>query len=67
MSYVHEKIISFNNITIDSLENEISNYVYLQTLYIEHLSKCSFIKNDQIEVGYDNYLKLIEPSKEIIR
>jgi len=40
------------------LSRELKKASIRDSLYWVHLSKCSFISNDQIKVGYDNYLQL---------
>jgi len=40
------------------LIQELKKASIRDSLYWVHLSKCSFISNDQIKVGYDNYLQL---------
>jgi hypothetical protein len=40
---------------VDSLENRIYT---IETLYRAHLEECSFISRFDIQVGYDNYLRL---------
>ncbi len=42
---------------MDSLEKRIITF---ETLYRDHLENCSFISNDMIRVGHDNYLQLIK-------
>jgi hypothetical protein len=40
---------------VDSLESRIYT---IETLYRSHLEECSFISKYDIQVGYDNYLRL---------
>jgi hypothetical protein len=47
------------------LSRELKKASIRDSLYWVHISKCSFISNDQIQVGYDNYLQLIDSSKPI--
>ena len=45
--------------TIDALEEltiKISQRTHLDSLYWEHLEKCSFIHKDSIGVGHQGYL-----------
>ena len=52
-----------NNTTrIDSLERRIEYLEWRDSIITNHFSKCSLIENDQVEVGYDNYLRIKDAS-----
>jgi hypothetical protein len=57
-------IFILNNIELQKdnkrLTKELQKAYIRDSLYWVHISKCSFISNDQIKVGYDNYLQLIK-------
>ena len=57
-------IFILNNIELQKdnkrLTKELQKAHIRDSLYWVHISKCSFISNDQIKVGYDNYLQLIK-------
>lgn len=53
-----------DNIVIDSLIKEIRYHRWKDSIYWEHIGKCSFIKHDQVKPGYDNYLQLTQTSKQ---
>jgi len=51
----YKKTQSDLELRVDSLEKRIK---IIETLYRAHLEECSFISKYDIEVGYDNYLRL---------
>jgi len=42
---------------IQILKRKVDSLDRKHTLYLEHLEKCSFIDNESVEVGHDNYLR----------
>lgn len=54
-----------DKILIDSLIKEIRYHRWKDSIYWIHISKCSFISNDQIEITKDRYIKLEPASKPI--
>jgi len=45
------------------LNKELVKAARRDSLYWVHISTCRFISSDQIKVGYDNYIQLIDSSK----
>jgi len=62
-------LITYENYTISNKCNKINNTLNTiiltqsknDSLFLVHYSKCSFISNNMIKVGYDGYLKLKWP------
>ena len=50
---------------IDSLINEIRYHRWKDSIYWIHISKCSFISNDQIKIKSGNRVEIIPASKTI--
>jgi len=43
----------------ESLERIMLHRTHLDSLYWDHISECAFIRNEDIVVGYNNYLQVI--------
>jgi|FLOH01.1.fsa_nt_gi hypothetical protein len=58
--------VSFTN---DSLVTEIiklrKTIHFKDSIYRDHLSQCSYVRNDQFEITKDRYLKVRKPSRTI--
>lgn len=44
-------------IKLDSLEQRLDDRSYLDSLYWDHLTKCSFIDKYNVKVGHNGYLR----------
>jgi len=62
-------VMDIRNNTLETenirLNKELVKAARRDFIYWEHIKTCRFISSDQIKVGYDNYLQLIDSSKPI--
>jgi len=42
------------------IDSTLKKREHLDSLYRDHLSECSFISNNQVKIGYNGYLQVIE-------
>ena len=50
--------INNTNKNIQFLLKKIERKTHRDSLILEHYRECSFIADDQIEIGFDNYLRI---------